>query len=233
MVCDLVTVEHGGQLGEDYRMRILAILLMLNVGTAEAAASMTMLWKARGLEALERLETSIATTPNSPERYRNLLEGAFALHATGKTPAHHSDDRGDAFHLFLNGGGDTGLFELVYIFSLDGSPIGTRVDSIPKGWSILFMSENDAALSALMERRREARGISVNLPPNPLVVSTKHCTLVFDLNEPFNPFVFELAMDGPELERNTGSVDQQKKAPPSPQRPAKGKMNDRKSQRKP
>lgn len=207
-------------------MRSLVLLLLLVAGSADAAVSMTTLWKARGLEALERLETAPATKPNSPERYRDLLEGAFMLHASGKTPVHSADARGEAFHIFLNGGGDTGLFDLVYLFNFDGTPIGTRVASLPKGWSILFMREQEAALAAMMEHRRTERGIVRDAPPIPLVVSTGHCMLVFDLNDPFNPFVMELAMDSPAKERGAEQAGTPKKASPPPKKPASAKKTD-------
>lgn len=207
-------------------MRALVLLMLLVAGSADAAASMTTLWKARGLEALERLETAPATKPNSPERYRDLLETAFMLHASGKTPVHSVGENGEAFHIFLKGGGDTGLFDLVYLFNFDGTPIGTRVASLPKGWAILFMRKEEAALTVVMANRRTERGIVLDAPPIPLVVSTGHCMLVFDLNDPFNPFVMELAMDNPAKERGAEQAGKPEEASPPPKKPASAKTAD-------
>jgi hypothetical protein len=208
--------------------RLMQVMLpvMLCASVAQAGPSMTTLWKARGLEALERLETAPATKPNSPERYRDLLEGAFMLHASGKTLVHSADENGEAFHIILNGGGDTGLFDLVYLFNFDGTPLGTRVASLPKGWTILFMREKEAALAVVMEHRRTERGIVLDAPPIPLVVGTGHCMLIFDLNDPFNPFVMELALDSPAKERGAEQAEKPKKASPPPKKPASAKTSD-------
>ncbi|QDE91905.1 hypothetical protein BHS06_24580 [Myxococcus xanthus] len=148
------------------------------------------------------------------------------LHANGETPVHSADSNGDAFHILMNGGGDTGIFDLVYLFKFDGTPIGTRIDSLPQGWHILFMKEKEAALAALMEHRRAKRGIVLNTPPSPLVVSTGHCMLVFDLNDPFNPFVMELAMDSPAKERGSQQAEKPQKTSPPSKKPASTKTTE-------
>jgi hypothetical protein len=208
-------------------MRYLLLVLILATGSAGASGvSMTTLWKARALDALERLEKLPPSQPYSPERYRANLEEAFSHHANASLPVHKTFDDMEAFHLILNGGGDTGLFDLVYIYKLDGTLIGTRVESLPKGWTIVMLRDTATQLVEVMEHRRTERGIVLDDPPLPLVVGTAHAMLVFDLNDPFNPFVMELAMDSPAKDRGTDQPAKPRKAAVPPKKPASVKATD-------
>lgn len=70
-------MDPGVVLDEDGRMRS-TLLLLAFLGAsvnASAAPSIGMLWKARALEAMDRLEAKpAATEPNSPERFEEVLE---------------------------------------------------------------------------------------------------------------------------------------------------------------
>jgi hypothetical protein len=152
---------------------------------------MSMLWKARGLEAVERLEATKdedVGPPNSPRRFELLLEFAFTSQVTMPEVVQKPYQKdGHAFHVILKAENEE-LFDLAYLYE-DGRNISaTRIDRLPKGWQIVM---DVAGLDTAVLLRRERLGIQSATRPRPLLVSANGVPLVFDLADPFHPFPLE------------------------------------------
>lgn len=193
-------------------MRISALLFFLVASAAGATPSIRTLWKARALEAGDKLEHPVVGEPHSPQRLEHMLDFAYLMHAAMPESVHTSyANNGDAFHLILNADGQS--FDIVYLYEANGELVGTRIDSLPKGWNVL-VSQPLPALNTLIEMRRARVGIK-NLPkPQALLIGADGGKLVFDMVDPFNAFVLdlELGLNAASQGDNNGSSNGQ----PSP-----------------
>jgi hypothetical protein len=114
--------------------------------SARAKVSIASQWKARAFDAIERLKNYGKQMKNggvsAAEEHQlsvwMVVEYAYAAHLDpdlGKSVHKSEPDGGESFHLLLNGG-DAGLFDLLYTYDKKGELKGTRVDMLPKGWSV-------------------------------------------------------------------------------------------------
>jgi hypothetical protein len=165
------------------RIGMVAIPLAISVAVAIpsegfAAPSVAMLWKARALEAIDASKRVASSEPGSTGRYKLMIEMAFMLHAAGakqEQVVHQKDKNGEYFHIMLNGDAD-GMFDLVYVYSPSGVLTATRVDALPRHWSLLWMHQGEFA-GAFAGK---------------LVVGTTGSRVIcFDLVDPFSPDVFD------------------------------------------
>jgi hypothetical protein len=129
---------------------VLAACVVVAAPPTAAAPSIASQWKAHAFDAAAALEASdtrakkLSKATDSPAWKHFVLEtmlrAAWVLHLTQEEVVHKKEPGGEAFHLVLNGGKDAGLLDVVYLYDAKGRPIGTRVDSLPKGWRLVFFS---------------------------------------------------------------------------------------------
>ncbi len=126
--------------------RAFLVLAVLSAAPVWAQAPST-LWKARGLEAAEKLE---AITPRMSSKdksdakratWEGLLEAAYALHVARPEVVRKVTGKNEAFHLILSAG-EAGLLDVVYLYSpKTGENHGLRVDRLPTGWQVLLIKD--------------------------------------------------------------------------------------------
>lgn len=160
--------------------RFLFVLWFFSI--AAAAQSQATLWKARGLEAQERIgeltkqakgaHANGDTQAAKKALWEALIEEAFARHAAVASVAHKKTNAGDAFHLLVEApSGDKAFLDVVYLYEPNGQPSGVRVDRLPPHWHVLFTSTGMQA------------GVLVIDPGADGVM------LMFSVTEPFEPLV--------------------------------------------
>lgn len=181
-------------------MRLIILLFLVAAGTAKAEPSMRTLWKARGLDAFEKVEGQADSNPNTPQSLEVMLEFAYAMHAAKPELVHKPwTGGGDAFHLLLNAGSGA-FFDIVYLYEADGTLTTVRIDSLPKGWNLTINhGKMQSTTVALVERHRARLGVKDLSEPQPLLVKTDSGVLVFDLVDPFNAFVLERELNVPSI----------------------------------
>jgi hypothetical protein len=132
-------------------------------------------FKARATEAGEKIEILGALLEKTPDNEWNsrsavharcqvMLELAYASFVTGEEIVHKSDKQFEYFHVALGGGEE--LFDMVYVYSLSGGFISSRIDSLPKGWKSVFL---------------ESGKVLIVLPGD----TEDRCMFEFDLVDPF------------------------------------------------
>jgi hypothetical protein len=136
------------------RGSLIAALLAIALITTPLAAQMAapQLWKARALEAGEKLQALSRKLEALRDRWNTreanelkceiMLESAFALHLTHESIAHKILKSGrHAFKIVLNGG-DQGLFDLTYIYDpATWSLVSMEVLSLPRAWEVIHPAE--------------------------------------------------------------------------------------------
>ena len=125
------------------------VLFMSEPVTAQVSAP--QLWKARALEAADKLKTleskidRLRGSWQSPEanalKCEVMLESAFILHLTEEAIVHKVLDGGHhGFKIILNGG-DQGVFDLMYVYdSRTWQLTAASMFSLPKAWQLIFFA---------------------------------------------------------------------------------------------
>jgi hypothetical protein len=139
-------------------LRLVAVVASLGLLVIEAVAepSVAMLWKARALEAgnklkglqgqLERIPSAQWTSKSAAfVKCQVMLESAYASHIALEDIVHKTDQDMEFFHLMLGAGKDNGLFDLVYVYLRD-QLVATRIDLLPKGWRLLYIGGQSVQL---------------------------------------------------------------------------------------
>jgi hypothetical protein len=124
------------------RVMLLAVSITLLWAHGAHAQSVATLWKARGLEASERIGRSRnESQPQDVQLLRELLEQAYALHVhpSATSVVHKAEAGGEVFHIILKSE-DGDFFDLAYTYDKGGAPAGCRVDRIPRGWRLMFVN---------------------------------------------------------------------------------------------
>lgn len=153
-------------------------LLLASAALAQERRSVPVarLWKARGIEAAERMAAinkDFGTSHAVRER-RLQLERAFALHATASTQAAASSktpDGGDSLILFLPLG-EKGTFTLGYTYDAAGVRRGVSVASLPPQWmftvtadAVVVLTDDRTYLNFPLEDPLSASAESMDPPP--------------------------------------------------------------------
>ena len=129
---------------------IIAISSSLIAISPVQAQSPSTLWKARALEAAEKIESLSkkiekmkGESLNSPEgrkfRCESLMEVAYASHLNPllESIVHKIEGGIDFFKILLNAGEDSGFFDLTYVYEKDVHK-ATKLMSIPKQWEVII-----------------------------------------------------------------------------------------------
>lgn len=162
---------------------------------ATAQVSAPQLWKARALEAAEKLETLRSKVLSLQDRWHSqeanetkceaMLESAFLLHLTHESSAHKVLENGKhGFKIILNGG-DQGLFDLTYFYDpKTWSLTSARVLLLPQAWELVLPSGELRGMGGIMLiiQGKEAKRLT--------------CTMGFSLTEPFWAHVVRSKMQG-------------------------------------
>jgi hypothetical protein len=151
------------------------------------------LWKARALEAADKLKTleskidRLRESWQSPEanalKCEGMLETAFILHLTEEAIVHKVQDKGmHGFKIILNGG-DQGFFELMYVYDPQTWRLkATTVLSLPKAWQLVFtLAEGGGILLSIRGER----------------ATSPMCNIGFSLTEPFWAYVLPAEPSSP------------------------------------
>ncbi len=130
-------------------LMVSAFLSLMPLQAAHAQSPST-LWKARALEAAEKIESLSkkiekmkGESLNSPEgrkfRCESLMEVAYASHLNPllESIVHKIEGGIDFFKILLNAGEDSGFFDLTYVYEKDVHK-ATKVMSIPKQWEVII-----------------------------------------------------------------------------------------------
>ncbi|GEM_PF-7021157 len=152
---------------------LLAILFFIS--NTAFSQPISTLWKARALEAgekLKKLETELKKIPTKEQekktpKYRKLmceimLEASYAMHIAAPEVVHKTDENYEFYHIVLNAGED--VFDLVYVYTKDGKHMATRIDRLPKKWQLIMAPFFPERLSLII---------------------TDGCVIVFNLKDPF------------------------------------------------
>jgi hypothetical protein len=122
------------------RTVIIVVLLCASAPTRASGQSVPTLWKARALEAADKIEGLGKRVGGKagPDvaRCETMLEMAYGQHLVNPDIVVKSTDSVMSYHLILSGG-DAGMFDLVYNYDHTGQLLGTAVHSLPKGWKIV------------------------------------------------------------------------------------------------
>lgn len=147
-------------------MRIF-VLVLLVVSAARAEPTIAMQWKARGLEAISKIDSLKKRLDSAKAGSREArilasqiqLEWVFVVHVDPKleAKAHSISGARETFHFIMNGGGT--VFDLLFIYE-KRKVIGTRLDNLPPGWQV-FLSTSEPTLLLVM--RDEAAPIAIDL----------------------------------------------------------------------
>ncbi|MDA8339002.1 MAG: hypothetical protein M0Z70_06860 [Nitrospiraceae bacterium] len=153
----------------------LPLAILLFISSPAFSQPISTLWKARALEAgekLKKLEIELKKIPAKEQekktpRYRKLmcgimLEAAYAMHIAAPEVVYKTDEKHEFYHIVLSAGED--VFDLVYVYTEDGKHVATRIDRLPKKWQLImapFFPE----------------GLSLLIPDG--------CVIVFNLKDPF------------------------------------------------
>lgn len=147
------------------------VFSLMSPNLALSQPSISNLWKARALDAADKVEVLNAKLDKmqweSKEAQRVrcevMVEFAYGMHVAQEDIVHKFDESNEYFHFILNGGPEAGLFDLIYIYSPAGKLLATRIDMLPKKWQLIFLIPGKVQL----------------LMPN------NGCLFYFDLNDPF------------------------------------------------
>lgn len=130
-------------------MTILSVVMTATPVAAQENAP--LLWKARALEAGEKLEALGQKLETFRERWKTeeanetkceaMLEAAFVLHLTNESMVHKVLARGHVFKIILNGG-EQGFFDLSYVYDPEGWRItAMSILSLPREWEAVYPVE--------------------------------------------------------------------------------------------
>jgi hypothetical protein len=142
-----------------------ALVFAATMASAEPSAA--TLWKARGLEAIEKLErmkkeSKVITSGKRRTAFETqfALEVAYSMHAdpVATKVVHKVESEGkEAFHVFL--GSKTGhAFDLVYLYE-HGKLLGARIDSLPEDWRVVFIADSSDNSSFVVAAEGDGGGI--------------------------------------------------------------------------
>jgi hypothetical protein len=130
-----------------------------------------LLWRARGLQALNNLE-NLTKKYNKSLWLETAIEYAFALHSSNKNNVHKIDSGLDFYKIILKAD-NSQLFCFNYIYDhKSGALIGVKIELLPKGWQII--------VSPAYPNK-----IIVDIPKNDNKV-------FFDTNNPFDIYISKL-----------------------------------------
>jgi hypothetical protein len=146
----------------------IVLALALFASAARAEPTIAMQWKARGLEAMEKIERlnkqSKLTKPGSRQAAviasQLQLEWAFVVFVDPRTePKAHYTEKGnrEVFHLVMNSG--ESMFDLMFIYA-NGKMIGSRLDHLPAGWQVFVPSD---LITHMLVMREGASPIAIDL----------------------------------------------------------------------
>jgi hypothetical protein len=146
---------------------IVGLLALVLLSTPAASQSVPQLWKARALEAGEKLQALRRKLEQFRDRWNSqeandlkcesLLESAFALHLTHESIAHKilKSDR-HAFKIVLNGG-DQGLFDLTYMYDPPNwTLVSMEILALPRAWEVIHPRELKSAGGVMLLVRDKA-----------------------------------------------------------------------------
>ena len=122
----------------------LTILILLIYSTA-FAQDIDLLWKARALQAGEKLEKLGKESNDSIKlRLEIMLESAYGAILAMPEVAAKKTNKIYAYHLIMNYGED-GLLDVVYTYDVNTYEyLGVRIDRIPKNRGALMMAGDKA-----------------------------------------------------------------------------------------
>jgi len=135
------------------RIAVVGVASLLFSVQSMGAPSIASLWKARALDALDRLQVlqkerdayeKRGTAVNSPEfrrlTFQAMIELAYAAHLDLKVAPFVHDTKGKDranFHLLLKPAGGTMGLDLIYTY-VDGKLFGAGILQLPENWKVVF-----------------------------------------------------------------------------------------------
>lgn len=145
------------------QLRLLLVFIFTNILLLSfprfsfSEPSIAMLWKARALEANSKLDIIRSKIENLRSKKLNareewetkceaMMETAYAAHINLEKMVHQKGSDAEVFHLILNEGKESGVFDLIYQYRPDGSYSMTFINSIPKGWYVGFLKPDSISL---------------------------------------------------------------------------------------
>ncbi len=153
-------------------------LTLVFASPASAESLVSLLWEARGVEAVHQanaigIELSWLQGQKRVNRLCELmLEQAFAMHQSTNTMGQmvQKESRDfKHFHVLLT---DTsGLFDIQYMYAHSGTLVTTKIDQLPKGWTILHQ---------ILKPNK----IQVSMPD--VTPELPGCIFEFDVSDPFS-----------------------------------------------
>lgn len=156
-------------------MRLRGLLVFAVWGSIAAAQAPSTLWKARALDAKDRIaampdKATGATAAEARRLYWKLMiESAFESHLRAPSVAHQRTASGEAFHLLIPTKDKTHLFDIVYLYDPKGEPLGLRLDRLPPGWHVMLTPSSAESAAVVVD------------PGEPQIL------LMFTLAEPLEP----------------------------------------------
>jgi hypothetical protein len=156
----------------------LVLCLISEAQTQQRTISVATLWKAHGLESIERIKkirSDVEKVKESREKnelaLKLLIEFAFASHVGGELEkiVHKITEGTETFHLLIQSESKE-LLDVAYIYDVNGDFIGARLDKLPSNWRVLLNVEGKIF-------------VDTNDLKKPML------GILFDLNEPFKTTV--------------------------------------------
>lgn len=133
------------------RAVILASVMMLSVSAK--AQSIHNMWRARGLEALDKLQNK-TTPPRPAERICAVaLEWAYAMHVGDTDKLVFKEDKDiEIYHLYIGEKVDdkTTAADLVFAYkkAAPSAPLLVRLDRLDSPWKVLWLTPGMITLSS-------------------------------------------------------------------------------------
>ena len=161
-------------------MLIPVILLAQTSLSSKGENDIDLLWKARALQAVERIEKFTANPPKpltKKVKYEIAFEASYAAFLTYPEMLIKKQPHNTSYHLFFNWG-DEEMLDVLYTYDNESQKlISVGIDHLPKDARIVIPSKalKDSYLTDYIYVS------SINEPNNP--------SILFSLTDPFSNFV--------------------------------------------
>jgi len=131
--------------GKNIILIMLFILIPFFPSSQAIAQDTDLLWKARALQAIEKLDdltSDLKQNFSLENNYRVMIEFAYAFILSNPEIAVKATSDIVAYHLILNFGED-GHLDVAYIYNLAGELTACRIDRLPKNLGALLLTGQD------------------------------------------------------------------------------------------
>lgn len=126
---------------------VLFFCLIILLSQKTKAQNIDLLWKARGVQAVERLDSLAKIKVKSKKlAYEKMCESAYSFIAAYPDNAIKHTDLATVYHLFFNFG-DDGNLDIAYVYDKNQTLLALRVDALPKKRSTLISKDANGFVS--------------------------------------------------------------------------------------